>query len=94
MTKVNHSYTTKFFSGRVVQHWHCCPGSGGVTVPEGVPELWRCGTEGHGWGHGGMGWAWRSSPTSDSMNSLTQGSKMLLAPLALWPFYKAVYHFT
>ena len=37
--------------------WHSCPGSGGVTVPEGVPEPWRCGTERCGqwvWG-GGLG---------------------------------------
>jgi len=27
-------------------------GGGGVTVPESVEELWRCGTEGHGQ------WAW------------------------------------
>ena len=27
-------------------------GCGGVTIPAGVPELWRCGTEGHGQ------WAW------------------------------------
>ena len=27
-------------------------GSGGVTVPGGVQEVWRCGTEGHGQ------WAW------------------------------------
>ena len=31
-----------------------CPGGGGVTVPGGVPDLWRCGTEGHGQ------WAWWS----------------------------------
>ena len=29
-----------------------CPGSGGVTVPGGVPELWGCGTEGR------WQWAW------------------------------------
>ena len=28
-------------------------GDGGVTIPAGVPELWRCGTEGRGqWGVG------------------------------------------
>ena len=27
-------------------------GGGGLTVPGGAPELWRCGTEGHGL------WAW------------------------------------
>ena len=33
-------------------------GGGGVTVPGGVPELWRCGTEGRGqwacWGWAGV----------------------------------------
>ena len=46
-----------FFSERAVLQWHSCPGSGGVTVHEGVPEPWRCGTEGCGqwaWG-GGLG---------------------------------------
>ena len=56
-----------------------CPviqGSGEVTIPEGVPELWGCGTEGRG--HGlDWGWAWgswRAFPASivlwfyDSMN--------------------------
>ena len=33
-----------------------CPGGGGVTVPGGAPELWGCGTEGCGDGHGGVGW--------------------------------------
>jgi len=43
-------------------------GSVGVTVPGGVPEPWRCGPEGWGYGHGGIccwSWAWgswRSSP--------------------------------
>jgi len=41
-----------FFPDRVVRQWHSCPGSGGVTVPGGVSELWRCGTEGCGQ------WAW------------------------------------
>jgi len=31
-------------------------GGGGVTVHGGVPEPWRCGTEGRGYGHGGMHW--------------------------------------
>ena len=30
-------------------------GDGGVTVPGGVQELWRCGTEGRGYGHSGGG---------------------------------------
>ena len=34
------------------------PRERGVTVPGGVPELWGCGTEGRGYGHGGVGWAW------------------------------------
>ena len=44
------------FSQRAVRQWHSCPGSGGITVPGGVPELW-------GWWHCGMwvmgmvGWA-------------------------------------
>jgi len=37
--------------------WHSSPG-GGVTFLGGVPELWRCGTEGHGqwvwWGGLGL----------------------------------------
>ena len=41
-----------FLSKRVVRLWHSCPGSGGVTIPGGVPEPWRCGTEGRGQ------WAW------------------------------------
>ena len=43
------------YSEGVVMHWHSCPGSAGVTVPGGVPELWECGTEGSG--HDGGGWA-------------------------------------
>jgi len=42
-----------------LKEW-CCSGTAaqggcGVTVPGGVPELWRYGTEGHGYGHGGGG---------------------------------------
>jgi len=33
-------------------------GGDGVTVPGGVPEPWRCATE--GCGHGGVDWTWRS----------------------------------
>jgi len=36
----------KFFLESVVRHWHRRLGCGGVTIPEGVQELWRCGTEG------------------------------------------------
>ena len=32
--------------------WHSCPCGGGVTIPGGVPEPWRCGTE--ECGHGGV----------------------------------------
>ena len=36
---------------------HAAQGSGGVTVPGGVQELWRCGTEGCGLvGNNGDGW--------------------------------------
>jgi len=35
-----------FFFKRVVLQWHSCPGSGGVTVPGGVPELWAMGMGG------------------------------------------------
>ena len=39
--------------------WHSCPGSGGVTIPGGVQEPGRCGTEGRGqwswWGWVGFG---------------------------------------
>lgn len=31
-----------------------CPGTGGVTISEGVPEPWKCGTE----GMVGLGWCW------------------------------------
>ena len=42
----------KNFSERAVMQWQSCPGGGGVTIPRGVQELWRCGTEGCGQ------WAW------------------------------------
>ena len=34
--------------------WHSCPGGGGVPIPGGVPEPWRCGTE--EWSVGMAGW--------------------------------------
>ena len=43
------------FSERVVMHWRSCTGSGGVTVPGGVPEPLGCGTEGRVCGYGGGG---------------------------------------
>ena len=33
------------FSKKAVMQWHSCPGSGGVTIPGGAQEPWRCGTE-------------------------------------------------
>lgn len=30
-----------------VRYWHAALGGVGVTIPEGVQELWKCGTEGH-----------------------------------------------
>ena len=30
----------------------------GVTIPGGVPEPWRCDTEGHGQWYMGLGWGW------------------------------------
>ena len=38
----------KCFPERLAMQWHSCPGSGGVAVPGGVQEPWRCGTEGRG----------------------------------------------
>lgn len=35
-----------FFCGRAVAQ--VAQGGGGVTIPGGAAELWRCGTEGHG----------------------------------------------
>jgi len=37
-----------FSSEKAVGHWHCCLGSGGVTILGGAPGLWKCGTEGRG----------------------------------------------
>ena len=54
------------FSERVVLQWHSCPWSGGVTIPGGVPEPWKCGTEGCGQWAWGVGWgwgSWRAFPT-------------------------------
>ena len=51
------SIRKNLFSKRVAMQWHSCPGSGGVTVPGGVPEPWRCGTEGQ-WLEGNTGGSW------------------------------------
>ena len=60
-----------FFPGRVVLQWQSCLGSGGVTVPGGVLESWRCGTEGcgqWGWWDGlGLGIVVVSSILTDSV---------------------------
>ena len=44
------------FFERAEMQWHSCAGSVGIAVPAGVPEPWRCGTEGGGqWAR--WGWA-------------------------------------
>lgn len=51
------------YSLRVVGRWRSCTGGGGVGgAPSlGCPELWRCGTRGHGqWAGWGWSWAWGS----------------------------------
>jgi len=49
-----------FFSERAVRHCTAAQGGGGVTILGGVPEPWRCGTEGPSqwtwWG--GLDWTW------------------------------------
>jgi len=54
----------KRFSGTVVGHWHRLPRE--VTVPGGVTEPQRCGTEGHG-----QWWAWVGVGLRD-LSRLTQ----------------------
>ena len=54
------------FSERVVLQWHSCPWSGGVTIPGGVQEPWKCGTKRCGQWAWGVGWgwgSWRAFPT-------------------------------
>ena len=60
----------KHFLGRVVMQQHSYPGSGGVTVPEGVPEPQRCGTGGYGqWARGdGLGWSWMAFVFFSNLN--------------------------
>jgi len=48
VSEANTSVLTYSVSERVVMHWHSCAGSGGLTVPRGLPDPWRCGTEGCG----------------------------------------------
>ena len=38
----------RFSSERAVRHCTTAQVGGGVTIPEGVQEVWRCGTDGHG----------------------------------------------
>ena len=40
--------TTKGGIKLEIHDWHSCPGGGGVTNSERVPEWWRCGTEERG----------------------------------------------
>ena len=53
--------------------WHSCPGSAVLTNPGGVPELWGCGTEGRGDGHGenGLGLDQISLEVFPSLNDST-----------------------
>ena len=51
-----------------VRHRHSCPGSGGVTIPGGVPYPRGCGTEGCGDGHGGVGLDWLTLVVFSSLN--------------------------
>ena len=47
--QVQVEYLEKFLlrkSGKALVH--AAQGDGGVTIPGGVQEMWRCGTEGHG----------------------------------------------
>jgi len=53
----------------VVLQWHSCPGSGGVTISGGAPELWGCGTKGCGDGHGvGLGLDWMILKVFSNLN--------------------------
>ena len=45
-----------FFSERVLRHWCCCPGSGGVTVPGGDKKSGDVALRDMVIRHGGMGW--------------------------------------
>lgn len=55
-------------SRTVILRGHSCPGGGGLTVPGGVWEPWRCGTEGSGqWAQ----WGWVSSQL-DGLKGLLQ----------------------
>jgi len=59
--------------------WHSCTESGGVTIPGSVPELWRCGTEGHGYG-GGLG-----LEPNDSMILELYANPIACSHLTLYP---------
>ena len=64
--------------------WHSCPGSGGVTVPGGVPEPWRFGSEGH------AQWAWWDAlvlvilEVFSSLNDSVIFSCLVYETLAAW----------
>ena len=45
-------------SQREVMQWHSLPREWWGHRPWKGSEPWRCGTEGHGYGHGGMRWGW------------------------------------
>jgi len=79
------------FSERVIMQWNRLPqGGGGITIPGGVQETWRCGTEGHS-EHGGDGSLFRL----DDRSSLFQPSWLCdsesLSNAALTPFIPSFY---
>ena len=86
--------------------WHSCPGRGGVTIPGGVPELWVCGTEGHGqwawWGWAGVGLDGLSGLFSDAcawsiQNQATDihsAGSFCKAPSKMTKNWTFIYHLT
>ena len=76
---------------RVVMQWNSCPGSGGVTIPGGVQEPWRCALRDVDGLHGGVGWGWawgseRSFPALKMLwfyDSMIKRSR-LLSEIATW----------
>ena len=59
-----------YFSERVVQRWHCCPGSGGVTSMEVFQSCGDVALRDVVWCHGGDGLGWDSviSVVSSNLN--------------------------